>query len=101
MSPFLHTSTKYICVKLLCDSGFKDVIAERLDMIFKFNTAEEFTNFVCETASPVQVILSNQSEEIRKEILKAITEAATNNCVDKNSNSVSFRNEAICIVGTK
>ncbi len=91
--------------KLLKDyftgAGFKDVTIERHNMIFNFNTAEEFTNFVCETASPVQVMLSNQSEGRRKEILKAIAEAAANNYVDKNSDSISFRNEAICIAGTK
>ena len=91
--------------KLLKDyftgAGFKDVTTERQDMMFNFNTAEEFTNFVCETASPVQVMLSKQPEERKKEILKAITEAAANNYVDKNSNSIRLRNEAICIVGTK
>ena len=83
------------------NSGFKDVIVERQDMIFNFISAEEFTNFVCETVSPVQVILSNQPEERRKEILQAVSEAAANNYVDKNSDSISFRNEAICIVGSK
>ncbi len=91
--------------KLLKDyfssTGFKDVTMERHNMIFNFNSSEEFTNFVCETASPVQVILSYQSEERRKKILQAINEAAENNHVDKNSGSISFRNEAICIVGTK
>ncbi len=91
--------------KLLKDyftgAGFKDVIIERHNMIFNFNSAEEFTNFVCETASPVQVILSNQPEERKKEILKAITEAVANKYVDKNSDSISFRNEVICIIGTK
>jgi enediyne biosynthesis protein CalE5 len=81
--------------------GFKDVTIERQNMIFNFKSAEEFTNFVCETASPVQVMLSSQSEERKKEILKAITEAAVNDYVDKNSDSISFSNEAICIVGTK
>jgi enediyne biosynthesis protein CalE5 len=83
------------------NSGFKDVTMERHDIIFNFKSAEEFTNFVCETASPVQVVISNQPQERRKKILQAITEAAANNYVDKNSDSISFSNEAICIVGTK
>jgi enediyne biosynthesis protein CalE5 len=83
------------------NSEFKDVTIERQEMIFNFKTAEEFTNFVCETASPVQVILSKQSEERRKELLDAITETVVNNYVDKNSDSIRFRNEAICIVGAK
>lgn len=83
------------------NSGFKDITIERHDMIFNFKTAEEFTNFVCETASPVQVILSRQPEEIRKRLLQAITETVVNNYDDKNSDSIRLRNEAICIVGTK
>ncbi|HYG00399.1 MAG TPA: methyltransferase domain-containing protein [Candidatus Saccharimonadales bacterium] len=82
-------------------SGFKDVTIERHDMIFNFKSAEEFTNFVCETASPVQEILSKQSEERREKLLQVITETAANNYTDKNSGSIRLRNEAICIVGTK
>lgn len=37
------------------NAGFKDIITERQDMIFNFDSAEVFTNFVYETASPVQV----------------------------------------------
>ena len=83
------------------NSGFKGVTIERHDMIFNFKTAEEFTNFVCETASPVQVMLSKQPEERREKLLQAITEAVTNNYIDKNSDSIRLRNEAICVVGIK
>lgn len=82
-------------------SGFKDVTIERQNMVLNFKSAEEFTNFVCETASPVQVILSKQSEERKKKLLQVITEAAVNSNIDKNSGLISFSNEAICIVGTK
>jgi hypothetical protein len=67
-------------------------------MIFNFDSAEVFTNFVYETASPVQVFLSNQSPERKKEILGAITEAATQ-YEDRDSGSINFKNEVICIVG--
>jgi ubiquinone/menaquinone biosynthesis C-methylase UbiE len=81
-------------------SGFEDVIIERWDMIFDFDSAEAYTNFVYDTAPPVQALLSNQSPERRKEILKAVTEAASKYS-DKSSGSVSLSNEAICIVGKK
>jgi SAM-dependent methyltransferase len=84
----------------LIKSGFEDVAIERLDIIFDFDSADTFTNFVYETASPVQAILSNQSQERRKEILRAVTEAASR-YVDKSSGSVRVSNEAICIVGKK
>jgi len=82
------------------NAGFEDIIIERQDMIFNFDSAEAFTNFVYETASPVQVFLSNQSQERKKEILGAITEVV-GRYTDKGSGSVNFKNEAICIVGEK
>lgn len=82
------------------NSGFKDIITEKQDMFFDFESAEAFTNCIYETASPVQVILLNQSEERRKEILQVVTEAA-NNYVDKKTDSICFKNEVICIVGSK
>ena len=69
-------------------------------MIFNFDSADDYTNFVYDTAAPVQAILSNQPQERRKEILRAVTEAASK-YVDKNSGSVRVSNEAICIVGMR
>ncbi|MGD9533073.1 MAG: class I SAM-dependent methyltransferase [Candidatus Nitrosocosmicus sp.] len=99
-SPF-SLSNEALLRDRFTSTGFKDITIERLDMIFNFNSPEEFTNFVCETASPVQVMLSKQSEERKKEILETITETVANTYMDKNSDSISFGNEAICIVGTK
>jgi len=82
-------------------SGFEDVTIERLDMIFDFESAEASTNFVCETAAPIQVALSNQSKERRTEILKAITDEVANRYGDNTSGSVNLSNEAICIAGRK
>jgi len=82
-------------------SGFEDITIERLDMIFDFDSAEEYTNFVCETVAPIQTILSNQSHDKRKGILRAITEEAANRYANKDSGSVSISNKAICIAGRK
>jgi SAM-dependent methyltransferase len=81
-------------------AGFEDVTNEREDMMFNFDSADDYTNFVCETASPIQAILSNQPQERRQEILRAVTEAASR-YVDKSSGSVNVSNEAICIIGRK
>lgn len=81
-------------------SGFEDVTIERLDMIFDFESAEAFTNFVCETAAPIQAALSNQSKERRTEILKAIAESA-GKYADNNTGTVKISNEALCIAGRK
>jgi len=82
-------------------SGFENITIERLDMIFDFDSAEEYTNFVCETVAPIQTILSNQSHDKRKGILRAITDEAANRYANKDSGSVSLSNEAICIAGRK
>jgi enediyne biosynthesis protein CalE5 len=81
-------------------SGFKDLIIERINVSFDFDSPEDFTTFTSETAGPVQKVLSNQTNERKKEILKAVTEA-TKKYVDENTGIVKFDNEAILIVGNK
>jgi ubiquinone/menaquinone biosynthesis C-methylase UbiE len=81
-------------------SGFKDPSIEKMNLSLDFESADEFTNFVIETAGPVQTILAKQSHERKEEILKAITEAA-NKYADNNTGKVRFDNEAILIVGKK
>jgi enediyne biosynthesis protein CalE5 len=39
-------------------SGFKDLTIERMNVTFDFESADEFTNFVLETADPIQTILA-------------------------------------------
>jgi hypothetical protein len=70
-------------------------------MNFDFESAEAFTNFVCQTAAPIQAVLSKQSQERRNEILKVITDKVANRYTDKTSSSVNLSNEAICIAGRK
>jgi ubiquinone/menaquinone biosynthesis C-methylase UbiE len=84
----------------LIESGFKDVIIERMDVSFNFDSAEVYTSFVYETAAPVQAMLANQPQERREEILKAITESARK-YAENDTRSVRLSNEAICVVGTK
>jgi len=93
-------SDKNLLKEYFINSGFKDVTTEIQVMVFDFESADVFTNFVYETASPVQAVISNQPQERRKQLLKAVTEAA-NKHADKNSGNVRFSNEAICIVGKK
>jgi ubiquinone/menaquinone biosynthesis C-methylase UbiE len=80
-------------------AGFKDLTIERMNVSFDFDSADDFTDFVVETAGPVQTILANQTQERRREILKAITEAAMEYADD--TGRVSFDNEAILIVGKR
>lgn len=82
------------------NSGFKNIIIERMNVTFDFDSSEAFTSYVYETAAPIQAILSNHPEERRNEILGAVTEAARK-YADKSSGAVKLNNEAICIAGKK
>jgi enediyne biosynthesis protein CalE5 len=81
-------------------SGFKDPIIEKMNVTLDFESTSEFTDFVLETAGPVQTILAKQTHEKKVEVIKAITEAAKK-YIDKNTGIVKFENEAILIVGKK
>lgn len=84
----------------LIESGFKDVTIERMDVTFNFDSAEVYASFACETAAPVQAMLTNQPQERREEILKAISESARK-YAENNTPTVRMSNEAICVVGRK
>jgi ubiquinone/menaquinone biosynthesis C-methylase UbiE len=81
-------------------SGFKDVTVQKTHMTFEFDSAEVYTSFVFETAAPLQIMLANQAPEIRKKILKAVTESV-GKYTDKDTGKVRLDNEVICIVGKK
>jgi enediyne biosynthesis protein CalE5 len=81
-------------------SEFKDITIERIHVSFDFDSPDEFIIFTSETAGPLQKMLANQTTERKKEILRAVTEAARK-YADKNTGIVRFENEAILIVGKK
>ena len=66
-----------------------------MNVSFDFDSPDDFT----ETAGPLQKMLANQTIERKREILKAVTEAAQK-YVD-NTGKVSFENEAILIASKK
>jgi ubiquinone/menaquinone biosynthesis C-methylase UbiE len=81
-------------------SGFRDITIERINVVFDFDSAEDYSSFVHGTAAPVRAMLANETPKRREEILKAIAESA-GNYADNNTGTVKLSNEAICIVGRK
>ena len=81
-------------------SGFKDLATERMIVSFDFDSPDDFTDFITETAGPLQKMLVDQGMQRKKEILRAITVAATN-YADNTTGKIRFENEAILIVGMK
>jgi hypothetical protein len=81
-------------------SGFRGVSVERVNVTFEFDSAETYTSFIQETSASFYALLTNETQEKRKEILKAVTEAARK-YTDNNTGKVRFENEAILIVDKK
>lgn len=83
----------------LTKSGFGDVVIEKMNVTFIFDSAEAFTSYQWDTAFPLHAMLANETQERREEILKAVTEEARKYA--DSTGSVKLSNEAICVVGTK
>jgi ubiquinone/menaquinone biosynthesis C-methylase UbiE len=81
-------------------SRFTDIAIERVNVVFNFDSAEDYSSFVHGTAAPVRAMLANETPERREEILKAITESA-GEYADNNTGTVKLSNEAVCIAGRK
>jgi ubiquinone/menaquinone biosynthesis C-methylase UbiE len=81
-------------------AGFKDPAVERMGVTFDFDSASDYTTFISETVNPLPKLLASQTLKRRREILEAITESAKKYADNKTEN-VSFKNDAILIVGKK
>jgi ubiquinone/menaquinone biosynthesis C-methylase UbiE len=82
-------------------SGFKDPSIESMNVVLDFDSPDDFTTFTIEHGGPaIQKILGGQTNERRKEILKAVSKAAEK-YVDNTTGKVILENEAILIVGRK
>jgi ubiquinone/menaquinone biosynthesis C-methylase UbiE len=81
-------------------SGFTDVSVERVNVTFEFASAETYTSCILETSASLHALLTNETQERRKEISKAVTEAALK-YRENITRRASFKNEAILVVGRK
>jgi ubiquinone/menaquinone biosynthesis C-methylase UbiE len=88
-----------IITNVLSECGFKDIAIERINVIFTFSSAEEYTQFNQAIAAPINAMLADQSPERKEEIWEAVTESASR-YVDDTGN-VKLDNESICICATK
>src|SRR5918994_2376118 len=77
-------------------SRFTDIAIDRIDVVFKFDSAEDYTSFVLGTAAPIRTMLANETPERRENILKAVTQSVTK-YADNGTGKVKLSNEAICI----
>jgi SAM-dependent methyltransferase len=80
-------------------SGFRGVSVERVNVTFEFDSAETYTSCILETSASLHALLMKETQERRKEISKAVTEAGKYK--ENNTGKASFKNEAILIVGSR
>jgi len=57
--------------------GFSDVAVEELELVFEWDSPEEFARFVREIAPPVSALMAKHPEDVREETWAAVADAAT------------------------
>ncbi|MGH9913144.1 MAG: class I SAM-dependent methyltransferase [Nitrososphaeraceae archaeon] len=93
-------SDENILTDSFVNSRFTDINIDRINVVFNFNSADDYTNFVIGTAAPIRAMVANETLERRKGILKAVTQSVRKYAANSNG-KVKLSNEAICIVGRK
>jgi enediyne biosynthesis protein CalE5 len=87
--------------KSLEKAGFAEIKSETINVVFEFNSAEEYTEFNQDIAAPVRIMLANETEERKQEIWNTVTDQVKQRFVDKDTGRIKLANEAICIVGSR
>lgn len=78
-------------------AGYKDVRVEKMDITIGFDSAESYTQFQQQITAPIQAMLGGQTEEKKKQVWEAVTDAVSHYA--DSHGRVNIDNEVICIVG--
>jgi enediyne biosynthesis protein CalE5 len=81
--------------RALANAGFKDIRVEPINVRFKFDSPEAFTEQRRAMSTPFRTMLEKQTPELQRKILNALNDAARKYA--DASGKVSMDNEAICI----
>jgi hypothetical protein len=82
---------------LLEAGGFSDVEVEEATVTFEWQSTEEFTTFIQETAPPLVAMIDPHPPEVREETWAAITEAVRDVAADDGA--VTLSNLALLAAG--
>ncbi|MDQ3840528.1 MAG: methyltransferase domain-containing protein [Thermoproteota archaeon] len=88
-------------VNSFIQAGFTGVHTESLTVSFELASAEDYVCCTKELSAPINAILSNEVEERKEEIWKAVAEEAARKYTDNTTGCIRLDNEVICIVGKK
>ena len=78
-------------------AGFKDVKIDTFQITFEFDSPESFTRFHQQVTAPIQALLANYSDEVKKAAWDSIIEAVWQYA--DSHGRVNLDNEVICISG--
>jgi hypothetical protein len=78
-------------------AGFKDIRIEMLQTTYSFDSPESFTGMHQQVTAPINAMLANHTEEVKKRAWDSITEAVLQYA--DSHGRVNLDNEVICIVG--
>jgi ubiquinone/menaquinone biosynthesis C-methylase UbiE len=84
----------------LVQEGFGDLYHESVEVIFEFDSPEDYVRCIQDTA-PVNQMLANESEKRKEEIWKVLNDHVRTQYTDNTGRRVKLENEAICITGRK
>lgn len=82
-------------------AGFTRIHTESLTVSFELASAEDYVYCTKELSAPINAMLSNEVEERREEIWKAVAEEAARKYTDNTTGCIRLDNEVICIVGKR
>jgi hypothetical protein len=77
-------------------AGFKDIRIEMLQTTYSFDSPESFTGMHQQVTAPINAMLANHTEEVKKRAWDSITEAVLQYA--DSHGRVNLDNEVICIV---
>jgi hypothetical protein len=78
-------------------AGFKDIKTDTFQIIFEFDSPENYTRFHQQITAPIHAILASHTEEVKKRAWNSNTEAVWQ-YADFHGR-VNLESEVICIVG--
>jgi enediyne biosynthesis protein CalE5 len=98
--PFSMSEEKTIKTNYLT-IGFTDPVIERMNVVFEFDSSDDFTTFTIDHGGPVlEKLLAVETHEKKEQVFRAVNQAAEK-YADNSTGKVRFENEAILVVGRK
>jgi SAM-dependent methyltransferase len=83
---------------LLKGGGFSNVVVERSDVTFEFDSPEQFTAYIRAIAAPIRAMIQQYAGEAQEDAWDAITQAATD--ARDDSKPLSFSNVVLLASAT-